>query len=203
MKTVYPPQLRRDRLLHWPGLVCFWLCVWASLIILGMGGFAEPFRPWQWIDYSLVTALIGAICRGTARSQFIVGIVPYYSARVPGTDTFDRGRALARNYGRLDELAYAAGVRRLTRFSFSPLPIEPETLNWHQPQDGVNTLTALLKAVIAHPSCVDDAKEVSDDLTRILRALELARSAGVQFAFTLKIGTGYTPMAWERGGGWP
>lgn len=114
-------------------------------------------------------------------------IVPYFQSPVPGPSTFCTGEALARHLGELDELAIRLGILPLSAFGF-PDDLAGETLAWHDPAWGLETVSSLLERLRDEPGLVKRAAAVIADLELIEARLAEACRAGVPFCFLLRLG---------------
>lgn len=79
-----------------------------------------------------------------------VRIVPYFDRTVGDIDTYTAGRELARYCSKLDAMAVASGQQAISAFGFND-DLRGETLVWHSPSDGLQTVAALMAAVAAQP----------------------------------------------------
>jgi hypothetical protein len=119
--------------------------------------------------------------------SFRCRIVPYFRERVGDIDTFSGGRALAKNCRQLDQLAAEAGLPTLSAFGFNDDRFG-ETLAWHDPRLGLETILGLLRKVREQPEAVTESEAVVAELEKIATALRKAQQRGIAFCFILRAG---------------
>lgn len=130
-----------------------------------------------------------------------IRVFPYFDEPLEA-DTFLHGHALARNWGRLEDLSRKNHLPSLSRFGFAD-PLRGEERKWWSAKEGVTSVQGLLRAVRAAPHLFDDAAQVCDDLERLERAFVLAHTRGARFALLVEVGNGTNSLAWEQRGGYP
>jgi len=128
-----------------------------------------------------------------ATSVFSASIAPYFDQRIGGISTFGRGQEVARNCRRLDALAAEKGVRLISDYGYAD-DLRGETLVWHDPRAGIETVSALIGAIETSGA---DAK-LAEELINIRKSLELAADKGAKFSFILRSGDGSNSMEHEQ-----
>jgi hypothetical protein len=159
----------------------FWIGVGGLLQLLGLG---------------LVSYLLWDISIGYLKDRKTVAIVPVYEKLMPEAGTYLSGHAIARNCLQLDQLAKLQGLKPISAFGFND-PLRGETLVWHDPIDGFQTVAGLIRAVATKRDAVDDPSSVISDLEKIRSALEQARGKGIRFAFLVEIGKTTSARVWR------
>jgi hypothetical protein len=171
-----------------------WRYAAAMLALAGMMGFFAFFalmgawyeEEWPW------KLLKGAVGLGAAWGMwslatgiFTGSIVPYFDRRVGVTGTFAQGQVVARNCRRLDRLAVDSGVSPVSAFGYAD-DLRGDTLAWHDPRSGLETVSALIKAL--DPGGADG--KLVEELSNIRDALQIAVEKGAKFCFILRSGDG-------------
>ncbi len=122
----------------------------------------------------------------------------YYERRVGAIDTFLAGGAAVRAIRPLDAMAEAAGVRTISSFGFADDLAGEVVVVWHDPGEGLDTVTALLGALEGDPGRVADPSAVAEDLRRIGDGLREAAGQGIRFCFLVRHGDATNAAEWER-----
>ena len=200
MNAKLPPGFPPRYYEHRPGFGMFFFSV-----VLFFGMFAAGFGWALWHDHHSVPAWIGlslallilfGVVSGQLTERYAVCIFPCYDKKLPGVQTYLSGQALARNCLRLDQLAKESGLKSISEFGFND-PLVGETVIWHDPAEGLVTISGLRKAVTAQPETVDDATSVICELERIESAFDKACAEKVRFAFLLELGHSTSFRVWE------
>jgi hypothetical protein len=182
---------------------------WAILFLIGLGivtGFVvyrAVYGPDGGLGPASVMFAVFLFCiwalAGNVRAKHgVVHLVPYFTCRVGGTDTFQQGIHLARYGAYLDRLAVAEGLRPISAFGFRdnfffgfslPIPI------FHDPMQGLQTVCGLMALLRRdHPGDVDLAGAY-DDLEMVGAKLEMAVKQGVHFCFHLRMNDAWISLA--------
>ncbi len=149
-----------------------------------------------WIGFGLAMVILLGMTATHLAYRYRVRIFPYYDQALPGAETYLSGHALARNCLHLDRLADERGLKGMSAFGFNDALLG-EPIVWHDPGEGLATVSGLLAAVANRPEAVDDARAVTTELTKIQTALALARDKNVRFAFLLELGDSTSARVWE------
>jgi hypothetical protein len=134
---------------------------------------------------------------GSLRGCFAVAIVPYFKEEVGGIDTFLSGQAVAENCRQLDLIALENNVAPISAFGFND-DFRGEEVQWHDPENSLETITTLLGVIRRNPKIVKYAKAIISDLERTEDALRKARSRDIPFCFILRTGSGTNAMEMEQ-----
>jgi len=140
--------------------------------------------------YVIPTVGLVKIAQEFIRDSSLIRILPYFDKPVPG-HTFLRGEALARNSKELDSIAESKGLKPISYFGFND-DMWSESVQWHDPKDGLATISALITAVGARFNQVNDRQDVLSDLGFVRDALIAAEHRGARFCFLLRLGGGFT-----------
>jgi hypothetical protein len=149
-------------------------------------------------DRSLLSALGFLVCGGFLAlflwglvsgiiDSFKARIVPYFRQHIGDIDTFSGGQALARNCRQLDQLAGELHLTPLSAFGFND-DQAGEQVVWHDPGQGLETVTGLLRKVREQPDAVADTEAVAAELDNVAAVLRKAQEKGVSFCFILRSG---------------
>lgn len=169
-----------------------WRFAAGSLALAAMMAFVAFFcflGAWHESNW-LYWALKGAVGAGAAWGawSFVSGIfgasiVPYFDRRlgVAETGTFGSGEEVAKQCRRLDAVAMEKGVAPLSAYGYAD-DVKGETLVWHDPRAGLETISALLAAL---RSDGPDGK-LAEELGRIRAALQVAAEQGAKFCLILR-----------------
>ena len=149
-----------------------------------------------WVGLGLALVVLFGVVSGQLADRYAVRIIPYYDKKLPGAQTYLSGQALARNCLHLDRLATEHGLKSISEFGFND-PLVGETVIWHDPAEGLVTITGLREALTARPEAVDDAAAVMVELEKIQAAFEQACVEKVRFAFLLELGHSTSGRVWE------
>ena len=193
----YPAQHRTE-------LVGQWRFTAIGVAFLGLLGCGSVLGALYYDSLAIVAAATLAISIvfgwtslwGLYDTYRYVRIVPYFDRRVGNIDTYTAGFELARYCGKLDEIAAAGGQTVVSAFGFND-DLLGETLVWHSPADGLQTVGALLEAVAAQPDEFDDQISVVSDLERLANALRQANEQGICFCLLLLHGYGTSGHEWD------
>jgi hypothetical protein len=149
-------------------------------------------------DRSLLSALGFLVCGGFLAlflwgliagilDSFKARIVPYFRQYIGDIHTFSGGEALARNCRQLDQLANDLHLTTLSAFGFND-DQAGEQVAWHDPGQGLETVTGLLRKVREQPNALADAEAVAAELDNLAAALRKAQEKGVSFCLILRSG---------------
>lgn len=150
----------------------------------------------SWFGLGLSTLILGGCCYGAFVDTRIIRIIPMYEKHLAGVETFLIGHALARNWGHLDRLATAQGVRPLSDFGFND-PLEGETVIWHSAAEVLPTVRTLIAEVAKPPVVVDTPDAVTGELKRWEHAFALAQAQNIRLALLVEIGDSTSGQVWE------
>lgn len=189
--TGYPPLFfeRRRRLgrsLFCWGIVLGWIAgdsVWGY------------FHDWKG-DFFALAPLFSAVfllflfwVRSIWRDFQDVRIVPYFQKgeqRIKAT-TYNSGRAVARQFQLLEQLARKHSLEPLSSFGFED-DLNGETVIWHSAASGLRTVQGLLNC--CKPE-VEQAR-IKEDLCELETALQSALMKDVLFCLLLRHGTSFS-----------
>ncbi len=118
----------------------------------------------------------------------------YFEAKVPGSWVWSA--PLARNCVFLDELCNSLGVTVLSSFGFTD-DWSGKTMIWHAPEQGLETVTALIRQLRHDATVLTEGDVVLADLQKLNNRLREAEKQGVRFCFILHEG-GMNAMEMER-----
>jgi hypothetical protein len=170
-----------------------------SLPLILLAGFGAVFNGLAFLyDFNFLSALCFAVCggflvlflRGLVAGivdSFKARIVPYFRQYLGDIDTFSSGQTLARNCRQLDQLAGEMHLLPLSAFGFNDDRLG-EQVAWHDPQQGLETVTGLLQKIRSQPETVADAEALVAELEKIATALQKAEERGISFCFILREG---------------
>ena len=165
-----------------------------------LGGIAVGFLAATLLNFHLAHPILATISAllftlslswifAAIRDRSIISILPYFDKLVPGPQTFCHGHALARNSKQVDAFAEVQGLKPISVFGFND-DLMGETVQWHDPADGLATVTGLIIAMESQPAGWKEAAAILADLRRILEALTAARQTGARFCFLVRLGNG-------------
>jgi len=136
----------------------------------------------------------GAACKWVKDAR----IVPYFETKVPGDDTFlKNGNLIVRNCKYLDACASADGARTLSSFGFTA-PYENWRVKWHNPDDGIQTISCLLDHIGRGDLILHDGPSTAIELRKIADKLQTAKLNNVRFCLHLRIDSDYSPVEFDR-----
>ena len=104
----------------------------------------------------------------------------YFENEVPGESAWSK--VLARNCTHLDALA--SEVSTLSSFGFSD-DLSGETVVWHYPQRGLETVAQLLQRLRAEPEILPDSAAICADLEKMRARLQQACETDTRFCLIL------------------
>jgi hypothetical protein len=142
--------------------------------------------------------VVGFSFRGAWGDWRICTIVPYFERKRGGPDPiypkpYNRyrlpGSFLAINCQRLDELTVRLGVKPISYFGFND-DLRGEELHWHDANEGLATLDALLAAVSSKPLEFPEGENLLQDMEGVRFVLKDAVDKGIRFCFLLREGEG-------------
>src|SRR5690606_22043380 len=154
-----------------------------ALVLNTLYGATPPWQAALALAIFLLFGVFGGLGAITAVRKY-VRAVPYFQRDLGGIITYTAGEGIARHFRQLDALAEQRGVRTLSSFGFND-DYQGETLVWHAPREGLQTVETLLAALdeLDDPAAVPDA--VRSDLVKWRRALAKAASEEVSFCVLL------------------
>ncbi len=123
-------------------------------------------------------------------------VMPYFQRRVGEIDTFLGGRVLARHVVELDLAARGLGLAPLSAFGWAD-DLEGDTLTWHDPAAGLETVQALLALLKGEQVARSDRDAIVADLEGIAHALSRAGAKGIWFSLLLRHSTATNGREWE------
>jgi hypothetical protein len=120
-----------------------------------------------------------------------VRVVPYFTNQVPGTDTFASGNTVWRHFLFLDQFAKDRGIVPLAAF-FSEDDLEGAEVVWHDPTEGLKTVSELLTELRLRPDLHDEATLIMTELSKIQIRLQEASKSGSRFCFLFRHGSSWS-----------
>jgi len=117
-----------------------------------------------------------------------VQIVPYFSDRFPGANTFLCGQAIAKSFQILEQFAKDRGIVPLSEFC-SEDDLDGAEVTWHDPAEGMKAIAALRTALRLPPDALDDSQLIESELSKINASLEEAIKNKSRFCFLIREGT--------------
>ncbi len=120
-----------------------------------------------------------------------VRVVPYFSKRGSGTETFASGNAIWRYFSFLDQFAKDKGIVPLAAF-FSEDDLEGAEVVWHDPAEGLKTVLELLTELRLRPDAHDEGALIMSELTKIEARLHEANRNGSRVCFLFRHGSSWS-----------
>src|SRR5690606_10699345 len=96
----------------------------------------------------------------------------------------------------LDAVAIAEGVQPLSAFGFND-DLYGQALTWHSADEGLQTVTALRKAVETHRLSLPRADSVLEDLQKLQHAFSRAAEQDIPFCLLLRHGNSTSGHEWS------
>jgi hypothetical protein len=203
-------QTNKQRNLSWPVRRRVWLngiLTWLTggliLICITIGFFSAAalnFKNGNYLFGVISTVVFGFFCWLLYKvifSKTKIRIIPYFSNRVPEADTFLYGHAIAANSRTLDEIAKAKSLKPLCTFGFKD-DRTAQRLIWHNPDDGIKTVEALLAQVQEDAKNFFDSDTLVSDLNRMLVALKAVQVRKLKFCLLVWIGDAVSLMEMDQ-----
>lgn len=202
LPNAYPRKFYDIRQNSW-GCLAFPLCLMCIFAAMYISNIWNGQRWWlQIIGLISVVFIIQFLIREQITAWREARIYPMFDRKV-STTTFRHGQAVLRNLLYLDKLAHQKGVPGFIAYGF-PNPLRGETVTWHIPEQGMETINALIEAVEDQPEAVNDPERVLADLKRMQETFSRARDCNARFSFLLEeMRDGHSPMIWEQLKGYP
>ena len=177
-KNGYPPEHLNDKRQGLKTLAQLLAFVSAITALFAVGGLYD-------IGLLALAALSSAVGICLLWSGFVTALAKpllalYFEEKVPGDWVWSK--VLARNCVYLDELATESS--RLSSFGFAD-DLAGETVVWHTPERGLETIEQLLQLLRANPARLRENSAIIADLEKMQIRLQQACKTGTRFCLIL------------------
>lgn len=151
------------------GLVACFFAYWAIYLngdIAFAASVGAVFLFLLWVGYGIIVSR--------------VRIALYFENKVTGEAIWSE--PLARNCAYLDAIASDAGLTPLSAFGFADEYLGEDVV-WHDPEQGLKTVSGLRQKLQSNPQILDDSSVVIPDLAAVETRLREACKSATRFCF--------------------